>query len=119
MVYCAVNGCKNYFLTKKNKSEVKFFRFPAKIELANLWVKLCANKRLINVKSARICSAHFNDNDWRLKDRLLNIPMEMRHLKPDAVPSKNLSEMQQSPSAREKRDHKRSQKRLVNNAVDM
>lgn len=119
MVVCAVNGCINSFRLVKNKSEVKFFRFPAKTEVANLWVKLCGTKRFINLKTARICSEHFCDNDWRLEDKLLNIPLEKRRLKTDAVPSRNLINMPPSPSAREKRARKRTREELVNQAIEM
>lgn len=48
-------------------------------------------KDKFNIKTARICSAHFSEDDYCLKYKLVNYSPNKRKLKPDAIPSLHLS----------------------------
>ena len=64
---------------------------------------------------------HFTDEDWRLKDRLLNTPISKRLLNPCAIPSKLLhskSTKTVSQIERNQRAEKRLSKQIVNAALE-
>ncbi|XP_055628124.1 zinc finger protein 675-like [Toxorhynchites rutilus septentrionalis] len=89
MVQCAVSGCINYendIIGPKKR----FFRFPKNRELCSLWINVCEADSDLNVAKARVCSDHFLDEDYRLKDILLNTVWSKRMLREDAVPSQLL-----------------------------
>ena len=87
-VFCVVDGCKSSTnINKKKDSEhIKFLTFPKNCEVRKLWIEACGVKN-VNANSGRICSLHFTEQDWRLRDILLKTPITKRFLKPNAVPS--------------------------------
>lgn len=112
MVKCVVKGCKNYS-NKKNKQLVRYFSFPNDENLKKQWISACQiDCEKHNIKYSRVCSNHFTDEDYSLRDKLLNIALEKRKLKKYAVPSMNLP-VSLVVSQRSKRLEKRSTKKLV------
>ncbi|CAH0548844.1 unnamed protein product [Brassicogethes aeneus] len=70
-VYCAVNSCWG---SKESKHS---FPNPSKnLDLFNKWVKLCANKRLLEMTpqkiytNCRVCAKHFTLKDFLRNNRL-------------------------------------------------
>lgn len=90
MVACSVRGCKSSS-NKKNAQHIKFFKFPKDKKTCKLWIQACdRDENKINLMNGKICSLHFNEESYILKDRLLNIPIEKRHLNPNAIPTEFL-----------------------------
>jgi hypothetical protein len=81
---CAVAICPS-------APEATYHVFPKDEHLQKLWVDLCKRKETINVKTARVCSFHFKEEDYErdLKNEVLGLPIRKR-LKPNSVPSKQL-----------------------------
>lgn len=86
MVRCIVPGCKNYEC-EKLKAKKKFFCFPRNKDLCALWVRVCMVGSDVDVKGIKICSDHFVDEDYRLKDILLNTEFVKRRLRVGAYPT--------------------------------
>ena len=80
MPNCAVQNCKSWNMNKNVDKNVKFFSFPTDPEIRNLWMRACG-KGTFNIKNARICSLHFIEDHWRLKDKLLNTELKNKCLK--------------------------------------
>ena len=93
-----------------------FFRFPKNLEVCEKWMKVCGHK-VINTKTARICSSHFEETDYCLKDRLLDIQVNKRKLDLAAVKTKNLP-IHVSESERNKREKKENEEELFQNALN-
>jgi hypothetical protein len=95
MPNCAVFGCLNH--NKKTKgTDIKYFRFPKQVDLANQWINACCRADKINLQNASICSQHFEESCFEvpLKQRLLNYnPKNARYLKTDSVPTINVGQM--------------------------
>lgn len=88
MVYCAVVGCSNNNNKKsKEVSDCRFFRFPRNKQVCEQWILKCYQQHKFNVKTSRICSKHFAESDYRLKEKLLELPQNKWKLNSDAVPS--------------------------------
>ena len=68
--------------------DATYHTFPKDRELQKLWIIACKREGTINVRHARICSQHFNENDYErdLQHELLNLPQRKR-LKANAVPT--------------------------------
>ena len=49
----------------------KFHRFPANPHLSEEWVKRCHSDIQIRVKTARVCSNHFRQEDYTPSNRCL------------------------------------------------
>ena len=62
---CAVSSCD--IIDKKRK----FHRFPANPHLSEEWVKRCHSDIQIRVKTARVCSNHFRQEDYTPSNRLI------------------------------------------------
>lgn len=92
MVYCAVVGCSsnNKIKSKNYKPDCRYFSFPKEKSVCDAWVHKCYQQHKFNTKTARICSEHFTDDDYCLKEKLLNLPHNKWKLKPEALPSVNL-----------------------------
>ena len=95
MTGCAVVGCANRGHKSKADSDVgviSYHRLPKDETLRTVWINYCCQKDQINVKNARICSAHFDESSFvrDLQHELLGKPPR-RILKDDAVPTKRLS----------------------------
>ncbi|GAB6029826.1 hypothetical protein CHUAL_014165 [Chamberlinius hualienensis] len=89
MVCCSVYGCNN----NHRKKELTFFRFPKDENLMKQWIWACRRKDQLNMKTARICSVHFQESDQyrSLQHELLGYtPKCSRKIKVDAVPSLHL-----------------------------
>nr|CAH7725046.1 unnamed protein product [Callosobruchus chinensis] len=86
---CAVATCRN--TNRKTKgSDVRYFRFPQDEDLSKQWINVCRRNDTINLKNARICSIHFEQNSFEipLRQRLLQYsPKNSRTLKCDAMPT--------------------------------
>lgn len=89
-MYCAVYGCKSS--PARPADGTSFHSFPKDKQLQKAWIVLCRRQDKINVKNARICSVHFNPEDFKpnindfLASHGLNIK-QRKMLKPGAVPS--------------------------------
>ncbi|KAL1488469.1 hypothetical protein ABEB36_014940 [Hypothenemus hampei] len=102
---CAVSICKNYNRNTKGTG-IQYFRFPKNEQLNNKWIQACRRKETINLKNACICSEHFDETclEIPLKHRLLNyFPKNLRLLKSEAVPTRNLPHIDDGPSNSPKR----------------
>ena len=97
MPQCSVFGCHN--VSGANKT-VGYYAFP-KREKSPLrfkkWVEKCRRKNFVPTSNARVCGAHFREEDFDESDVLKRRLMEHEHftsprLKPNAVPSKPSSE---------------------------
>lgn len=100
---CAVYGCRSFNEGKKKSENISFFAFPKDNNLLKQFLHFCRRADKINVKTARICSAHFKEEeDILVSDFLVayGIPARKR-LKTTAVPT------QLSPWATNTRTKKR------------
>lgn len=48
----------------KKSCEIRFFRFPKDQILCKKWVHFCCRSDKFNVKTARMCSLHFDGDDF-------------------------------------------------------
>lgn len=114
--FCAVKDCKSG-RSGQNNEGLKFFTFPKNLEIRKLWIQACG-KNKVNFKSGTICSVHFTPEDWNRQDRLINTPIEKRKLLDEnAVPSQ-LVHAKVEESSRAKRSSKRSNRKLVEEALE-
>lgn len=93
MVSCAVSCCKQYKKNKTNSSNgIILHSFPKDEELRAKWVNACRRVVRFNPDTCRVCSEHFDENDYvrDLYAELLNINRKKK-LKNDAVPHLKLS----------------------------
>lgn len=91
MVYCAVVGClSNNNKKSKTVSSYRFFTFPKNKQICSSWIHNCYQQHKFNVQTARICSKHFLESDYCMKEKLLKLPLNKWKLKPDAIPSLHL-----------------------------
>lgn len=116
MVVCAVLGCNNTPDRKNNEKTLKYHYFPRDAKMCKLWISACGNKKEYSLKNSRVCSEHFIESDYTLKDILLNVPMHKRALRKESVPSKKLPN-ELELSARDKRQEIRESKRIVNDCL--
>lgn len=94
MVICAVYGCYSGSTTGSRQG-VKFFRFPKDKNTLKKWISACKRKDEVKVKSARVCSKHFKESDYKQACRIKkeesgSSPRKCRLLHPRAVPSLQL-----------------------------
>jgi hypothetical protein len=70
---CAVAICPS-------PPEATYHVFPKNDQIQKLWIELCKRKETINVKTARICSNHFNDQDYErdFQNEILGLPTRKR-----------------------------------------
>ncbi|KAL1488835.1 hypothetical protein ABEB36_014630 [Hypothenemus hampei] len=119
MVNCAVLGCNSNNNRKcKNTCKYRFFAFPLrKKTLVKAWIAKCGQNVKINVNTARICSKHFLDSDYQLKEKLLGYPKEKWKLNLDSIPSVHLPKETPSCSTsqvnRKMRAENKSRRQLV------
>jgi hypothetical protein len=84
---CAIAGCSNnYQRTKGNK--ISFHLFPKNESARQEWIKLCGRDHPFNAKTWRVCSLHFDANDFErdLHAELLNYTPKAKKLKLGALP---------------------------------
>ena len=73
---CPIKFC---YHSKGDNAGLKWYSFPTQNEsLKSLWLKACGKSEI--GKSVKVCSAHFDDNDFPADTR------KIRRLKEDAVP---------------------------------
>ena len=114
---CAVAVCKS---RKLHSDSIIFHRFPKDIIQQKKWAHACKrNDKLVNPKTAMVCSNHFQATDYErdLTNELLNLPIR-KWLKQTAVPSLKLNFCEdEKPSMalihRTKLKEKREQKEIV------
>lgn len=107
---CSVLGCPN---TNNNQPGLRYYEFPKNTKIRSVWNQFC---RPSNASRRVICQEHFSDESWTTRDVLLNIPLNKRRLKADAIPVKNVPD-QLEQSYRRKRALIRERKRLVSEAI--
>jgi THAP domain len=87
---CAVAECRNTEKTKRVRgSSLILHSFPvSRPDICKIWTTRCKRKEKINIKNARICSDHFEDQSYvrDLQHELLGLPSR-RKLAPDAIPT--------------------------------
>uniref|UniRef100_A0A1Y1NJG2 THAP-type domain-containing protein n=1 Tax=Photinus pyralis TaxID=7054 RepID=A0A1Y1NJG2_PHOPY len=117
---CSVVECTTANGSKQFSSNLMFFRFPNDQNIQKRWVLACNRPGHINVKTARVCSKHFDESSYErnLRFELLGYTARNRRLlKPDAVPFLNLplenSKDVKGESARTSRINKRNRSKLV------
>lgn len=90
MVICAVNGCGNHSRHIKSKG-FSLHTFPRDSKLREKWVKACKRSNRFSPNKARVCSDHFDEQDYErdLMSELLNLVPKKR-LKPNVIPHINL-----------------------------
>ncbi|XP_072380076.1 uncharacterized protein [Diabrotica undecimpunctata] len=113
-MYCAVLGCLNNN-NKKSKtfSKCRFFVFPRDKQMRKVWVSKCFRQDKFNVETARICSKHFTEADYCLKEKLLGLPDKQWKLKNDAIPSLHLIKTTSAKTSPENRREERLEKRNI------
>lgn len=90
MVVCAVSGCGATNSGKRADRSLNFYKFPKDESIAWAWDQCCGRKEPINLKTAKICSKHFQPTDYErnLKNELLGIVSRTcPPLKPGTVPT--------------------------------
>ena len=114
MRYCVVKNCLSW--KQADNLNIKYFRFPKNPDVKKKWIEACG-KENVNAKTGTICSLHFTEDDWRLKDRLLNVPITKRLLDHDAVPTQLVHCNNILSINRSKRCEKRTAKKIVHEAI--
>lgn len=115
---CEVKNCSNYE-GKLLEQKIKFFKFPKDKTLSAKWKKSCCNNNIFNLKTAKICSAHFLDSDYRLQDTLLQTSIEKKRLNPGAVPSCNICLPNVLNTDRQKRQNVRERKSIIREVLEL
>lgn len=91
---CSVYGCGNSNKIGSSSREVQFHGFPKDSKLQKQWIILCRREDEFNVKTAKVCSSHFDkDKDYMPEPSLLEeygLESKVAKLKPRTVPSKCL-----------------------------
>ncbi|CAK1603904.1 unnamed protein product [Parnassius mnemosyne] len=81
MPTCAVISCKaRSEVSSVAKGGISFHRFPKKPDIRKQWIEITGRKDWIPTKSSTICSQHFNEDDFEVKNS------KKRYLKNGAVP---------------------------------
>ncbi|KAL1493955.1 hypothetical protein ABEB36_009634 [Hypothenemus hampei] len=98
---CSVYGCNSDNQAKNFDNNISFYSFPKTKHVLEQWIRLCRVSDKFNGKYARICSKHFNASDFKrnLKLELLgpsssSARSARKMLKPEAVPSKHLPDIE-------------------------
>lgn len=117
-------GCNVDNQKKDFDKDIRFFTFPKDKKKQLEWIHLCRRKDKFNVTSARICSKHFNKDDYvrNLKHELLAYSPRngrVRALKEEAIPSNHLPlpRKYKDNSDREFRQDQRRKKQLVESVL--
>ena len=88
MVVCAVAPCKSLF---RKGSPPSFFSFPRDPTVRARWVAACKRADKFNPDQARVCSEHFQEEDYDesylLQRKLCPDTALLPRLKTDAIPS--------------------------------
>lgn len=96
---CSVYGCNADNQSKYFTDDIKFFSFPKDKKMQIVWKRLCGRGDDFNIRNARICSRHFNEDNYirNLRHELLGyVPKTYRPLKNDAIPSISLPKDQEN-----------------------
>lgn len=85
---CAVYGCNFNNKKKGQDGEISFHAFPKDNILCKKWVFLCRRSDKFNVKTSRVCSKHFNVDNFAVNPLYEQYNLKLkRYLKKDAFPS--------------------------------
>ncbi|CAL8117896.1 unnamed protein product [Orchesella dallaii] len=112
---CAVAECRN-----RNGPDLAFHRFPSHDKVrCKKWEVKCKRLDKLNVANARVCAAHFTDEDYErdLQNELLGLPLRKK-LKPTAIPSIFMERFPGTSSKRETRQKNRISRKLVNEILE-
>lgn len=92
MVRCAIQNSKNYHDKKGSQVGLSFFTFPKQVDLRITWIIACRREDKFNPDSTRVCSDHFDLNDYvrDLRSELMCVVCR-RQLIAEASPHVNLS----------------------------
>ena len=64
---CCVRKCKSgYDSESPGRKKVSFHSFPSDSELRDKWTKNIANKNWEPKPTSRVCSLHFEENDFQV-----------------------------------------------------
>lgn len=113
---CAVFGCNNCNNPgSASAGLVHYHKFPKELVAQKKWVYLCGRADKFNIKTSRICSAHFEEEDYVPQPffELYGLEDKRRILKPGAEPSLHLPRQQkpvnsQQALARDERAKKKT-----------
>ena len=107
---CSVSSCKSGYRPTSNSpvilKKISFFAFPRNTELRKKWTKACHRQNFEPTEYSRICSLHFEDDDFEtlssdtVTSRKAKRPLlKQRKLKSNAVPRiyPNLPQRMQNP----------------------
>lgn len=80
---CGVAICRNTSINARNRGlKIRFFNFPKDPTLRTEWAVKCnRSDRTFNPATARICSEHFNDDDFEdaLRAKLMGeVPIKLK-----------------------------------------
>lgn len=110
MSHCLVSTCGN---TSRNNKDVAYHRFPNDSR-RRIWEKAVGNDEIL--ESSSICSAHFDENAFTLKSRLMNYTGAKRTLTDDAVPTLLLPG-RPKVSKRDQRQEEKERQEIVSAAL--
>ncbi|KAL1509992.1 hypothetical protein ABEB36_004652 [Hypothenemus hampei] len=112
---CSVANCKsNHAKAKKDGEIIRFFTFPRSPLTRKQWVRLCHRKNNFNPLNKRICSKHFDSNQFEdlIHAKLTNSVCSK--LKKTALPTLFLpNKTEKVNSERNKRYEVRQRKEIV------
>ncbi|XP_066262755.1 THAP domain-containing protein 2-like [Euwallacea similis] len=85
---CAVAICTSRSkIIKEKGGNVRFFTFPKQPEICEEWVRKCYRTDKFSSQNARICSLHFQAEDFEDELRATLMGYAPKRLKKDAIPS--------------------------------
>lgn len=86
---CAIFGCNTNNKENNYDKEISFHNFPKEKNVCKQWIFLCRRKDKFNVKTSRVCSKHFEPDDFFLNPLYEQYGIKLKaHLKQNAVPSR-------------------------------
>ncbi|XP_055379040.1 52 kDa repressor of the inhibitor of the protein kinase-like [Condylostylus longicornis] len=109
---CKVKNCKNYE-GKKTEKQIKFFKLPKDEILRAKWLTACGLNKQCSMNTVKVCSDHFVESDYCLKDVLLNTTTKKKHLKKEAVPSQNIPDIYEYMDNKTNRRSKKERQNLI------
>ena len=102
---CVIPTCRNNsHKTRTTDKNTKYHVFPKDAIKRSEWIKKLRSDNWIPDSNTCVCSEHFLPSDFErdLKAELLKLPPK-RILKPEAVPSVNLSHTSETPNSEKKK----------------
>ncbi|CAK1580409.1 unnamed protein product [Parnassius mnemosyne] len=113
MPTCAVISCKaRSEVSSVAKGGISFHRFPKKPDIRKQWIEITGRKDWIPTKSSTICSQHFNEDDFEVKNS------KKRYLKNGAVPHVQIMYIVNDTKDSTLSPRKRTQKNIGNEIIN-